>query len=103
MKKEENKVSSSSDNSFGTASVILGIFSILFSSPPIYGVILGIISLVFANKQIRKHRNSWSKAGKILAIIGIIVSLLFFLFLIWAQYNPELYAQIMQRGIAQNA
>ena len=73
MVKEDNK-HVSEDNSFGIASVILGILSILFAS--INGLILGIVSLIFANKQIYKHSNKWGKNGKILAIIGIILSII---------------------------
>ena len=91
------------NNSYGTASVILGIFSVLFSSPPLYGVILGVISLMFANKQNKHHKNSWSKAGKILSIIGIILSVLFFIFILWSQKNPEFYTKLLQGGLQQNA
>ena len=90
------------DNSFGTASVILGIFSVLLSSPPLYGLILGIISLMFANKQNKNHKNGWSKAGKILSIIGIILSIVFFIFILWVQKNPDVYTK-MFGGLQQNA
>ena len=90
------------NNSYGTASVILGIFSVLFSSPPLYGVILGVISLIFANKQNKAHKNGWSKAGKILSIIGIILSIVFFIFILWVQKNPDVYAK-MFGGLQQNA
>lgn len=62
------------DNSFGVASVILGILSILLLSTN--GVILGVIALIFANKQRNKHETSWSRAGRILSIIGIIVGII---------------------------
>lgn len=78
------------DNSYGVASAILGIFSIMFSYPPLYGVILGIISFVFAKKQEKFHKNGWSKAGKILSVIGIILSILVFIFLLWLAQHPEL-------------
>ena len=73
MAKEESK-HISGDNSFGIASVVVGIFSIVFAS--INGLILGIIALVFANKQQKKHYTKWGKNGKILAIIGIILSVI---------------------------
>ncbi len=73
MAKEESK-HVSGDNSFGIASVVLGILSILFAS--INGLILGIMALVFARKQMSKHANKWGKNGKILAIIGIILSII---------------------------
>ena len=103
MVKEESKHGSHGENSFGTASVILGIFSILFSSPPLYGVILGILSLMFANKQNKYHKNSWSKAGKILSIIGIVLSILFFVFILWLQKNPDIYSKLIGGGLQQNA
>lgn len=74
MKKEAKKTEHSYDNSFGVAAVVLGILSIVFAS--FYGLILSIIALVFANKQNARQKNSWSKAGKILAIIGIILSVI---------------------------
>jgi Ni/Fe-hydrogenase subunit HybB-like protein len=75
MAKEAKKEEShKSDNSFGIASVVLGILSIIFASAN--GIILAIIALVFASKQQKKYANSWSRAGKILSIIGIILSIL---------------------------
>lgn len=74
MKKEVMKFSRvTNDNSLGVTSVVLGILSIVFASA--IGVILGIIALVFAVKQQNRSANSWGKAGKILAIIGIILSI----------------------------
>ena len=61
------------DNSFGVASVILGIFSIVFAS--VNGIILAVIALIFANKQQMRNANAWGKNGKTLAIIGIILSI----------------------------
>jgi|SRR3989338_2972067 len=98
MKKE---ISISEDNSFGVASVILGIFSIMFSSPPLYGIILGIISLVFANKQQKRKANRWGKNGKVLAIIGIILSVVFSILFLWLLQNPEIQLQLLNKnGIA---
>lgn len=96
MKKEEkNKLSESKDNSFGVASVILGILSIVISS--ITGVILGFIGLIFALKQKKINKNSWSKAGMILNIIGIIIGVILFAFALYSFLkNPELLAQLQQ-------
>jgi vacuolar-type H+-ATPase subunit I/STV1 len=76
MKKEalSKTGNSGNDNAFGIASVVLGIFSIVFAS--INGIILGIIGLIFAIKQQNKTPTSWGKAGEILAIIGIVLSIL---------------------------
>jgi protein-S-isoprenylcysteine O-methyltransferase Ste14 len=89
MKKEERVKSNSKENSFGVASVVLGILSILFSS--FYGVILGVIGIVFAAKQQKISPNKWSRAGKILSIIGTILSIVVIIFLIVGiKSNPEL-------------
>lgn len=79
MKKEAKKESKPKEskadlNGYGTASVVLGIFGIVFAS--LNGLILSIIGLVFASKQKARSPNNWSKAGKILNIIGIILSIL---------------------------
>jgi|SRR3989344_7152257 len=68
-------------NSAGTVSVILGILSILSVTltffaifAPIHGLILGVLALFFALSQKKSNKNSWSKAGLYLAIIGIIIN-----------------------------
>jgi len=61
------------DNSSGVVAVTFGILSIILASVP--GVILGITALFFASAQKKKHANKWSKAGSILGIVGIILSL----------------------------
>ena len=69
-------------NSLGVTSVNLGILSIIFSLfIPALGVILGLISLIFGLKQRRVNRNSWSKSGIILSIIGIVLSILLWVLL----------------------
>ena len=89
MKKEESKLTSN-DNSFGVASVVLGILSILLAS--LNGIILGIIALVFSQKQTAISANKWSRAGKILSIIGIIVGILtLVLIILGITQNPELF------------
>lgn len=72
-----------SDNSSGTASVILGILSIttipliLFAvAAPFVGLTLAIISLFFALSQKKAGKNNWSKWGMILSIIGIVLNLI---------------------------
>lgn len=81
------------DNSFGIASVVLGILSIVFSGAN--GIIIGVVALVFANKQMKNFKNSWGKNGKILSIIGIILSIVLIIILIT---KPELFAQIAQNA-----
>jgi len=75
------------DNSFGVAAVILGILSIMFAS--INGIILGVIALIFAKKQQKRSPNSWGKNGKILSIIGIILSIIIMIVIIT---KPEILA-----------
>lgn len=88
MKKEEEK--RKFDNTFGLASTILGILSIVFAS--INGIVFGIIGLVFAHLQNKRFQNSWSRAGKILSIIGIILSIILITLIIigFIKY-PELF------------
>ncbi|MBX4196905.1 hypothetical protein KW805_04930 [Candidatus Pacearchaeota archaeon] len=69
MKKE-------ADNSFGVAGVVLSIMSIVFMGSPLAGLALGITALVFSNKQRKYASNQWSKSGRVLAIIGIVLSAL---------------------------
>ena len=96
MKKEAEKTY---DNSFGIAAVILGIFSILFAYPPLYGLTLGVISLIFAGKQQKIMRNNWSRNGRTLALIGIILSIAFAIFLVWLKANPDVLNGALQNAI----
>ncbi len=93
MKREVEKVSL--DNSFGVASVVLGILSILFT--PFNGIILGIISLIFSKKQEKTNSNKWSRAGRILAVIGIILgAVLAILIIVGIKLNPSLFSNFQQ-------
>ena len=74
MKKTVMRVSKPNENSFGTASVVLGIVSMVF--PSYYGLVPGIIALVFALKQRHDGNNQWATWGSALAIIGIIFNLI---------------------------
>ncbi len=65
-----------SDNSFGIASVILGILSIAFSFTIILGVFFGITSFIFALVQRKNSKNKWSVAGIVLSLIGLALSIL---------------------------
>lgn len=90
MKKEE---AVKSDNSFGVASVVLGIIGITLSS--LIGVIFGIIGLIFGLKQKKSSENKWSKAGIILNVISIIIGIVLFIFALNNLLNnPEFLAQI---------
>jgi hypothetical protein len=97
MKKEARKdsmtKSSKDKNNYGVWSLIIGFFSVLTSPAPVVGIILGIVGFFLASAQEKRDRNSWSKAGKILSIFGIIFSIAIFLIAIWLSKNPELLAQ----------
>ena len=91
MKKEETKISS--DNSFGVASVVLGVIALTLSSLP--GAILGVVGLIFGIKQKNKAKNSWSKAGIALNILSIIFGMAFFIFAVYSLLNnPNFLSQI---------
>jgi len=60
----------SGPRSFGIASLVLGIISILI---PYLGLVLGIIGIVLARKQRRVRREGLSLAGLITSIIGTIL------------------------------
>lgn len=93
MKKEVKQ--SAQDNSFGVASVVLGILSIIFAS--FNGLILSVIALIFANKQRKINANKWSKAGKILGIIGLVISIaLIVLIIVGLATNPDLLSSLPQ-------
>jgi len=92
MSKEES-------NNCGLIGVIFGILAILFASA--YGLVMGIVGIVFAYIQ-RKHApNKWSKAGMILNIIGIILSIGMLIFTIYlTMKNPQLQ-QLQQLALQQ--
>ena len=93
MKKED--LAMHKDNSFGTASVVLGIISIIFSS--IIGLILGIIGLIFALKQKKLSKNGWAKAGIILNVIGVILGIIVFVMALKTILNnPAFLSQFQQ-------
>ncbi len=74
-------VVSTKDNSFGVASVVIGILSIIFSTTVFFGsfggVILAVVGLIFAILQRKRVNTSWAKAGLwingIALVLGIIV------------------------------
>ncbi len=74
MKKVASRVSRSSNNSFGSSSVVLGIISMVF--PSYFGVVPGIIGLIFALKQRSDNNNQWALWGMTLTIIGVLLNIL---------------------------
>jgi uncharacterized membrane protein HdeD (DUF308 family) len=89
MPKEDNI----KDNSFGILSVTLGIISILFLGFP--GVLSGILSIVFGFMQDRVSKNKWSKAGKILGIIGIVLGILAIILSYYLLYSSADYSALL--------
>ncbi len=96
----------------GTAILILGILSIITCCCYGIGLILGIIALVLAKKDLvlyaanpelySDYKNV--NTGKILAIIGVVLSAIYLLFVIWMistfgyenMQNPELMQEKMR-------
>lgn len=74
------------ENSFGIASVILAILSIVFGLGILFGsfagLLLGIIALIFALVQRHEYKNPWSKWGMIIAVIGIILNIVLLVILV---------------------
>ncbi len=86
--KKEDQVS----NSSATASVVLGIMSIVLASLP--GLLLGITAFVFAVKQEKYNKNKWTKAGKVLSIIGVILSIAAIVASIYILKNTDVLNQL---------
>ena len=66
----------SADNSAGTASVTLGIVSIVLSLfSPLFGIMLGLTALIFGLVQRRSFSSRWSTGGIMLGIIALLLSI----------------------------
>jgi len=78
---------------YGIASLILGIFSVLFFFSMIFalfGVVCGVLGIIFANKQKNINPNGVATGGLITSIVGTILSglmLLFFLLMVFASMS----------------
>lgn len=73
MKKEEGK---NYDNSFGVASVIMGILSLAFFWTVVLGVVFAILGFIFGIIQLKRNKNSWTIVGIILSVAGLLFSVL---------------------------
>lgn len=62
------------DNSSGVAGVIFGIMAILFGAP---GILLGLVGFFFSLNQNKKAKNSWSKWGIVLNVVGFVLGIIF--------------------------
>lgn len=64
-----------------TGALVCGILAILFSWMPIVGIVLGIVAIVLATSFIRQGGViGTAKAGRVLGIIGIVLSVVLFVF-----------------------
>lgn len=88
----------STANSAGIAGVVFGVLSIVLGFGILLGFfagfVCGILGLVFALIQRKKSRNSWSRAGIILSIIGLVVNI--FAFIVVVNWIAQVLAQIEQ-------
>lgn len=97
MSKEESQ----KDNSFGVASLVLGLISTVFLFFFPLGLILGLVGLIFGFVQRRKHKNPWATWGIVLSIIGIVLGILFaytILSGISQMLNSPEYQQLLQQA-----
>lgn len=62
-----------------TGALVCGIFAILFSWLPLFGIILGIVAIVLAVKAVKEAgKDGKATGGKVCGIIGIVFSVLAF-------------------------
>jgi hypothetical protein len=69
-------LSSSSSNSFGIASLVLGILGILLFFIPLFGMIFSILAIIFYFIQKKKNLTGLATAGLVLGIIGSVLGLI---------------------------
>jgi hypothetical protein len=83
---KESTESNLSNNNFGIVSVVLGILSLIciftFFIGSIAGFLLGIIGFFFGLKQARLNKNSWSTAGMVLSVLGLVLSVAVFVWFV---------------------
>ena len=101
-----------------TAVLVLGIVSIVTCCCyGILGIVTGIVALVLAKKDTALYSSNPSvytnysqiKSGKVLAIIGIILSVLYLVYMVWiisyfgfeAIQNPELLQERLREMMRQ--
>jgi len=64
-------------NNYGTASLVLGIASIVFCWTIVIGLIAGVLGLIFSLKQKRIYPNGINTAGLVTSIIGLALSVIY--------------------------
>lgn len=79
LKVEEVNNNIQSDSSSGTASLVLGIISLILFCIPIIGLVLGIISMVLGGNSKKGNNKS---VGFVLGMAGTILNVVFSLFII---------------------
>lgn len=62
-------------NSFGVASVVLGLVGAVFGVL-VLPIILSILGLIFGILQYKKEKNAWAVWGIVLSALGIVISIL---------------------------
>lgn len=62
-------------NSFGIASVVLGLVGSVFGVLVLPGI-LSILGLIFGILQYKKEKNKWAIWGIVLSVLGIIISII---------------------------
>ena len=60
----------SETKTWGIASMVTGILSLVLFLAPYFGLVFGIASIVFAGMQMKKTGNGFSTAGLVLGILG---------------------------------
>ena len=83
------------DNSFGIASVVLGITSISVSFLILPSAILGILSIIFGCLQYKTNKNKWAIWGIVLGILSLVLTLalLYYYSVLSSQLAAQLQAQ----------
>lgn len=71
----------SSGKGFGIVSLVTGIISIISIEFIIISIIFAIVSIIFGFMGLKKDNNNLAKAGLILGIVSLAVTLLLFIFL----------------------
>lgn len=79
MKKNIEKISQGN----GITALVLGILGILLIFAPYFGLPLSILALVFSKLQNKIMKTGMSTAGKVLGIIGIVISGLMLLIIVF--------------------
>ena len=64
-------------NEKGTASLVLGIVSVVLSWVPLLGIAAGILAIVFYTHQKKIYPNGMATAGLVTGIVGLFFSVIY--------------------------